>query len=135
VVYIILGFFLRNSLVQSILSLVPVAALLYMAIFSENIYFELEEDGILRYYKGKVLQKTFDIKQCHVGYFRKSDRSFPPSHDIRLKIFDPSQGEEEINIDCSPLGVNSFDEMYRTLDGLSANEPEELSAEPAETKV
>jgi hypothetical protein len=104
------------------------AALLYMTFFSENIYFELDEDGSFRYFKKGTLRNSFAIQRCNVGYYRKSERGLLGSHDIRLKILDPEAGEDEIEIDCSPLGVSGFHEMFERLDELSANERKVLSA-------
>ena len=99
-------------------------ALLYMAIFSENIHFELEDDGILRYYKRSKLKNTYNLETCLVGYHSKSDGT---STDIAMHIHDMLNDTEEI-IDCSPIGEKQFQNMYARLKGHTKEEPEVLRA-------
>ena len=93
-----------------ILGLAAAAILLYMAFFSENIFFELEDDGVFRYFKRGKPENTFDLKNCRIGYYRKSESGFSGNHDINLHILD---GEgKEVNIDAAPLGATGFHEMF-----------------------
>ena len=100
-------------LVCLILGLAAAAILLYMAFFSEHIFFELEDDGVFRYFKRGRPENTFDLKSLRIGYYRKSESGFFGNHDINLRILD---GEgKEINIDAAPLGVTGFHEMFEEM--------------------
>jgi hypothetical protein len=109
-----------------ILGLAAAAILLYMAFFSENIFFELEDDGVFRYYKRGRPEHTFDLTNCRIGYYRKSESGFAGSHDINLHILD---GEgNEANIDAAPLGVTGFHEMFEAM-GQFALKDEPIQAD------
>jgi hypothetical protein len=96
-----------------ILGLAAAGILLYMAFFSENIFFELEDDGVFRYFKRGRPENTFDLKNCRIGYYRKSESGFSGNHDINLRILD---GEgNEASIDAAPLGVTGFYEMFEEM--------------------
>ena len=101
-------------------------ALLNMALFGENIRFELEQDGTLRYYRKGRLRSTFVLENCLLGYSSKSDGS---DHDITLRIFDTESGGEE-SIDCSPIGRRRFADMYEAMKAFTKEEPEVLKASP-----
>jgi hypothetical protein len=111
-VFFITQFFLPVP-VCLILGLAVAAILLYMALFSENIFFELEDDGVFRYFKRGKPENTFDLKNCRIGYYRKSESGFAGNHDINLRILD---GEgTETSIDAAPLGVTGFHEMFEEM--------------------
>jgi hypothetical protein len=101
--------------------------LIYMAVFSENIYFELTSDGKLRYFKKGNLLKTFDLSKCNVGYHRRTETTvfILSSHDITLRILQDGSEEE---IDCSPIGLTQFTEMFEQIEKFSANKIEVLVA-------
>jgi hypothetical protein len=129
--WFIVGIFIKIAAVYYAAGILAFAALLYMAIFSENVYVELDDDGNFRYYKRAALLEEYKISECRVGYRRKSDRSFPVSHDIKLQIID--KNEEEHFIDCSPLGLTQFTELFDELKKLAKEEVEVLSANKEET--
>ena len=127
VVYLILSFFVSDPRILIGVPVVACALLLFMALVSENISFEIDSSGRLKYYKMGKLRASFDLRNCSVGYRRQSETSFPPSHDITLNILDMGSGEET-SIDCSPLGLGRFEEMYAEIGKYSADETEVLSA-------
>lgn len=127
VVYLIMRFFVANRLVLVGVPLLLFAILLFMALFSENIKFEIDSKGKLTYYKMGKCVHSFHLPDCSVGYRRSSETSFPPSHDIQMDICNLQDGSEE-TIDCSPLGLGRFEEMYAEIGRYSADEPEVLSA-------
>jgi hypothetical protein len=101
---------------------------LYITVFSEDIYFELRTDGLFRYYKRRVLQNTFNLKNCYITYRRKSESGFPPTHDITLTIVNADDGEET-GLDCSPLGLRQFNEMFREMENFTIKDTAVLSAD------
>jgi hypothetical protein len=105
-----------------ILGLAVAAILLYMAFFSENIFFELEDDGVFRYFKGGKPENTFNLKNCRIGYYRRSESGFSGNHNINLHILD---GEgQEADIDAAPLGATGFHEMFEEMQKFAIkNEP------------
>ena len=103
-------------------------ALLYIVVFSENVYFELAPNGTFRYYKRGKLQSSHNIPKCAVGYRRESTTGFMGTDDITLWI--QEEGKEEVDIDCSPLGASRFDKMFGELETFSQNKPEVLTAAP-----
>jgi hypothetical protein len=125
---IIIGIFTPSPLfglgVPALLSI----ALLYIAIFSEDVFFELEPDGLFRSYKRRILQHTFDLKNCYIAYRRKSEGGFPPTHDITLTILDTAGEGEEVSLDCGSLGLNQFTEMWREMENFALKNREVLSA-------
>lgn len=120
VIYLFASIFIQSSAVPLSLSALALLALLYMAVFNENIFFELEGSA-LRYYKKNTLRQEFDLTNSVTRYKIKSDMGFPPSHNISLYIArrgeDGTQNETCIN--CTPLGKGQFLKMYRQMDAVS----------------
>ena len=110
-----------------ILGVLAVAALLYMTIFSEDIYFELDDDGAFRYFKQGREQHAFALPACRIGYRRKTEWGLFGNNDIKLKILD-AEGEET-EIDADPLGTSRFDEMFAAMEQFSIRDVETLTAE------
>jgi hypothetical protein len=127
-VYIVLGLFISNVIFGIGIPILVALAVLYITVFSEDIHFELEPDGVLRYYKRRVLQNTFNLKNCYVWYHRKSEGGFPPNHDITLKVLDTNAEGGEIWIDCGPLGLAQFNEMYTGMEDFAIKDKTVLSA-------
>jgi hypothetical protein len=125
--YMILGIFTSNALFGLGIPLLLTVSILYITLFSEDVHFELEPDGLFRSYKRRILQHTFDLKNCYVGYHRKSEGGFPPTHDITLTIVDTAEGEET-RLDCGPLGLNQFNEMFREMENFAIKDTKVLSA-------
>jgi hypothetical protein len=108
-IFVITQFFLPLRICL-VLGSVAAAALLYMAFFSENISLELGDDGVFRYFKRGKLENTFDLRNCRLGYYQKSESGFFGDHSITLRI---QEGEaEEISIDAAPLGPAAFHKMF-----------------------
>jgi hypothetical protein len=101
---------------------------LYITVFSEDIYFELEPDGMFRYYKRRTLQNTFNLKNCYITYHRKSEGGFPPTHNITMTIVDAAEGGET-GLDCSPLGLHQFNEMFGEMENFTIKDTTVLSAD------
>lgn len=128
-VFVIGGFLTENMALLGAIAALVFMLLVYLSVFSENIRFEIE-DGELRYYKRGRLKEQYNLRDCQAGYRRRSDRSFPPSHDIKLNLLHVPTGKE-YSIDCSPIGVNQFDRMFEEIQKLTGEEPEILQAAPA----
>jgi hypothetical protein len=126
--YVITGIFTSSALFTFGISALFTLSILYITVFSEDIYFELEPDGLFRYYKRRILQNTFDLKNCYITYRRRSEGGFPPTHDITLTIVDAAGGEET-GLDCAPLGLDQFNEMFAEMENFSIKDTAVLSAD------
>jgi len=124
VVFFILNMFVGNNLILFGVPVVVFFVFMNMALFSENIRFELDPDGTVRYYQKGRLKNTYKMEECVVGYHSRSDGS---SHDIKLNILNVESGAEE-SIDCSPLGQRCFANLYENLKMHTNEEPEVLKA-------
>ena len=130
----LLVFFLGQVLlplwVCAILGLVVVGAVVYIAIISENIYFELDDNGAFRYYQKGVMRNSFELSTCRIGYNRKTEGGILGNNDIRLQIIDEKdEKNEETFIDSGPLGIDQFDEMFVAMQKYAIQEAEVLNAE------
>ena len=123
-VFFVLNMFVGNSLILYGVPVLVFIVLIYMALFSENIRFELDGDGTMRYFKKGKLKKTYKLEEYLLGYHSKSDGT---GHDISLRILHVESGEEE-SIDCSPIGARRFSDMYSSLKAHTNEEPEVLKA-------
>jgi hypothetical protein len=125
--YIITGLFTRSALFCLGIPALLALSILYVTIFSEDIYFELEPDGLFRYYKRRILQNTFNLRNCYITYRWKSEGGFPPTHDITLTIADTAEGGET-GLDCGPLGLQQFNEMFAEMENFTMKDTAVLSA-------
>jgi hypothetical protein len=125
--YIVTGLFTNSALFGLGIPVLVTLLLLYITVFSEDIYFELEPDGLFRFYKRRILQNTFNLKNCYIAYHRKSEGGFPPTHDITLTIVDTAEGEET-GLDCAPLGLDQFNEMFAEMEHFTMKDTVVLSA-------
>ena len=112
---------------SAVLGVLAAAALLYMTVFSEDIYFELDDDGAFRYFKRRREQCAFALPSCRTGYQRKTEWGLFGNNDIKLKILD-AEGEET-EIDASPLGTSRFDEMFAAMEQFAIRDVETITAE------
>jgi hypothetical protein len=110
-----------------VLGIATAAALIYMTVFSENIYFELEDDGTFRYFEKGSLKNTFELSKCRIGYYRKTEWGIFGSTDINLNILDT--GGEETGIDAGPLGAGQFEGMFKEMEKYAIKDVEVLEAE------
>ncbi|MDR2517615.1 MAG: hypothetical protein LBC88_09590 [Spirochaetaceae bacterium] len=101
-------------------------ALVYMAVFSENIYCELDDTGAFRFFRRGVLKNSFDLTVCRIGYRRKTEWGLFGNNDIRLHIIDGQNGETFL--DVSPLGTARFNELFAAMEKHAAGETEVLNA-------
>jgi len=114
VFHFIAQMFIPDIIICSLIGLAAAGALLYIALFGENIYFELDNDGAFRYYKWGKPEQTFTLGQCRVSYRRKNESGFFGSYDIKLKIRDDKTAETII--DASALGGDQFTEMFAKME-------------------
>jgi hypothetical protein len=112
--YFIAQLIIPSLVICGLIGLAAAAVLLYMAFFSENIYFELDDDGAFRYYKRGKPEMAFTLTKCRVGYRRKSESGIFGNHDINLQILDDKGGEK--SIDAAPIGVDQFTEMFTEME-------------------
>lgn len=123
------SFFINDTRIVYGISIFVCLLILFISVFSENIRLELDKDGELRYYKGGKLRNSYTLEHCAVGYYRESDTGILASHDIKLHILDIASGEEW-DIDCSPLGLLNFNNMFAEIKQYT-EEPEILRTRPA----
>ena len=98
--------------------------LLYSAIFSENIRFEIDEDGMFRYIKRKKIEKELNLKEYYCGYRTKvSDGT---TDDLRLNLLKTDDSEDKFDIDCTPLGTSKFHKMFFLIEGYCAKSSNKL---------
>lgn len=121
-----LGQILLPVLLCAVLGIGVAALLAYWAIFSENIYFELDDNGTFRYFKRGKLQNTFDLAKYKIGYYRKTEWGILGDNHIDLKLFD-EQGEET-DIEAGPLGTSQFNEMFENMEKYAIKNIETLDA-------
>lgn len=127
VVYFVAGFFTNSAPIAYGVSALVTLAVGYLATFGGNIRFELDPGGVFRYYKGGKLQSSHNITKCHISYRCESVSGLWGSDDIELQI----SSDEDSCIDCSPLGLGRFHEMFEEMEKLSKNTPGKLSAATA----
>jgi len=126
VVFLITQIFLPVP-ICAVLAIAAGLVLAYLTIFSENINFELEENGSFRYFKNGKLQNEFELPKYRIGYYRKTELGFLGNVDIDLKLVD-SEGEETV-IDAGPLGTPQFDEMFARMEKFAIRDIEVMNAE------
>jgi len=114
VLYMIAQLIIPSLVICGLIGLAAAAALLYMAFFSENIYFTIEDDGAFKYYKRGKEELAFDLTKCRIGYRRKSESGIFGNHDINLQILD-DKGKEN-SIDAAPIGVDQFTKMFAEME-------------------
>ena len=123
----VVGVFTHDPIFIYGLPAVSFAAMLYYALVSSNIYFELLPDGRLRYYKSGKLKQTFDATKCSIGYYREKTCYFA-ADSLSLTILTEGD-DDETSIECDALGSGAFMEMYKALRNFSPVKPEVLSAD------
>jgi hypothetical protein len=126
VIFIIAQIFLPVP-ICGVLGVVAAAAIAYITVFSEAIYFELDDDGTLRYFKRGTLQNTYELSKYRVGYHRKTEWGILGNNDIQLKFLDTAGKESEL--DAGPLGTTQFDEMFAAMEEHAIKDVEQLAAE------
>lgn len=80
----------------------------YINVFSDNIKFEVEGTKF-RYYKRNKLVKEYELTAAEVGYNIKQSNT---ADDMNLRI----NGDV---IDCAPLGLIQFKNMYAEIEKLT----------------
>jgi hypothetical protein len=129
VVFILAQIFLQSLslVIWGVLGVAAAVAVAYITVFSEAIYFELDDDGSLRYFKRGSLQNTYELAKYRIGYHRKTEWGILGNNDIRLKFLD-TDGEQS-EIDAGPLGTTQFDEMFAAMEEYAIKDVEQLAAE------
>jgi hypothetical protein len=123
--YIVARIFLPHE-IGVVAGVVVAVFLLYIAVFSENIRFELDSDGTFRFYKKGALKHTFDLTQSSIGYHRRTEWGLLGNNDISLKILD-SEGRETV-VDAGPLGTRQFETMFEAMEQHTQTDVEVLKA-------
>lgn len=129
IIFIVGSIFTNNSMLLIGIGVVVMLLVWYLSIFSEAIRFELDSDGQFRYYKRGKLRNEFKLRECGIGYLRRSSGS--TNHDIQLKILD-SNGELTC-LDASPLGASRFDKMFAAMEVFAPTGNESLKLENGKT--
>jgi hypothetical protein len=123
-VFIITQVFIHSIPLCAILGVGVAVLVVYMTVISENIFFELDDDGAFRYFKQGALKNTFTLPSCRLGYHRKSESGLFGNHYITLKILDAENTETDI--DTGPLGVTQFYKMFEEMEKFSIKDVETL---------
>jgi hypothetical protein len=124
-VFVLAQLFLPPFLLCAVLG-AAAAVIVYLAVFSKNIYFELDDSGTFRYFKKGTLRNTFELSKYRTGYYRRTEWGLFGSTDINLKLLD-AEGEET-EIDAGPLGRARFEEMYKEMEKYAIKDIEVLDA-------
>jgi hypothetical protein len=116
---IIGGFFVQEKPLLIGMGITVAALVLLYYLLWQNIRITVSEDGTLSYYKCGILRKQFNIRECNIGYNRKTTNFV--YHTITLKISPagngfPVESERAVNINVTPLGKNRFEKMYKQLE-------------------
>ena len=98
-------------------------ALIYKAIWGENIRFEITENGQCNYYKNNKLKQSFDLVTSDLGYHHVRDANGGTER-LSLRITD-NTGKVHI-IDGEPIGEKQFEKMFKQMQDYSKVEPEVL---------
>jgi hypothetical protein len=112
--------------VSAILGVIVTGAIAYMAIFSENIYCELDDNGAFRFFQKGSLKNSFELGKCRIGYRRKTEWGILGNNDITLQIIDDKN--EETFLDAGPLGTTRFDAMFAAMEKHAVRDAGFLSA-------
>ena len=112
------GFFVKNLTLLIYLGITVAALVLLYYLLWQSIRFAVSEEGTLSYYKCGILKKQFDIRNCRIGYNRKTTNFI--YHTITLKIL-PASNEKTTEINVTPLGKARFEKMYKQLEELALN--------------
>lgn len=126
-VYLAASFFTSDIRILYGLPILIFLALFYLAVFSENIRFELDGCGRLKYFQKGRLKQTFHLEECAAGYRQNSTGGFFGSHDITLEVLCLTNGQATA-IDCSPIGLRRFERMYEEIKEYADEEPEIIRA-------
>ena len=110
--------------VCAVLGVAAAAIIVYISVFSENIYFELDDDGTFRYFKMGTLKNTIKLSDYRIGYYRKTERGIFGLNNIALKLFDSE--DQETNIEAGPLGTTQFDKMFAEMEKFAIKDIETL---------
>jgi len=113
------GFFIKEKTLLICIGITVAALVLLYYLLWQNIRITVSEDGTLSYYKLGILRKQFDIRECTIGYNRKTTNFV--YHTITLRIFPAGNGssagnERAVNINVTPLGKTRFEKMYKQLE-------------------
>lgn len=126
----LLVFFLGQILLPvwicAILAVIITGVIAYIAVFSENIYCELDDNGAFRFFQKGSLKNSFELGKCRIGYQRKTEWGILGNNDIKLQIIDDEN--EETFLDASPLGTTQFDDMFAAMQKHAIQDTEALSA-------
>jgi hypothetical protein len=109
-----------------VLGLAAAAFIVHTTVLGEDIYFELDDNGLFRYFCRKKEKNTFELSKFHLGYFRKTEWGILGNNTIRLKLV--NQEGEETEIDAGPLGTTQFYKMFEEIEKFAIKDTEVLEA-------
>lgn len=113
--------FQYRALLQFTIPPIILLALGYVALFSERMRLELDDAGVLRYYRGGALAGEYKLPLCKVGRREKGKPGAFGSHGWSLYVLEPCS-EELAPIDCSALQLQDFEELYRLAREMAGGE-------------
>ena len=118
VAFFITSLFTENYLICATVAVVLLLVMLYWALISSLIQFEIDNNEFRYFKKGKLVQ-SYNLENCTIRY---SIRTKGMDSDIYFYILDYSKGDEEFQINASALGANRFNKMYSDLEKIVAKE-------------
>ena len=109
-----ISFFTKNRWVLSGAFLAVIALYAGLTFFNEDIRFELHANGELCYYKRSRLLKSVELCNYAVERREQGGGKIFPAVLLLLCLVEEHSGEKT-EIDCTPLGKQRFDAMYREI--------------------
>ena len=126
VLAIIIYFFTENMMIIIIPPAIVGLWLLKLAIFSENIRFEIEKTGQFRYIQRNEIKLNINLSEYYCGYRAKtSDGS---ADNLTLSLLKVDGKSEEERIDCTALGLSKFYKMYDLIESYTKKENIKMQA-------
>jgi hypothetical protein len=106
-----------------ILGIAAAGLVIYVSVFGENIYFELDDNGILRFFRMGKLKKDMDLSRIKISFQRNTATKILGNNTIKLKFVDTTG--EKFEVDAGPLGTVQFNEMFAEMKKYTINDDEQ----------
>ncbi|CAM3449233.1 hypothetical protein [Erysipelothrix anatis] len=95
--------------------------MLKMLVVDEKVVVTVDDTGLT--YKSGSKESRYNFENCQFGY--KTVSSQGSTDTINLYVY---QGDQEIMLNCEPLGPRQFDELFNILKGHTVkDEPQRLN--------